>query len=66
MKVRARRRSAAFRDPRSLAGGGAPETRRVPLVEVAEFERTRRDPKDGELCPGQDEARGTWGGPYPV
>ncbi|KAG8170468.1 hypothetical protein JTE90_019908 [Oedothorax gibbosus] len=32
-------------------GRGAPETRRVSLVEVAEFERTRWDPKDGELCP---------------
>ncbi|KAG8170889.1 hypothetical protein JTE90_022920 [Oedothorax gibbosus] len=32
-------------------GRGAPETRRVPIVEVAEFERTRWDPKDGELCP---------------
>ncbi|KAG8170768.1 hypothetical protein JTE90_001705 [Oedothorax gibbosus] len=45
-----RRRSAAFGIP-VPSRAGAPETRRVPLVEVAEFERTRWDPKDGELCP---------------
>lgn len=34
-------------------GGGAPATRPVRLVGWAESERTRWDPKDGELCPGR-------------
>lgn len=32
-------------------GGGAPTTRPVRLAAWAECERTRWDPKDGELCP---------------
>ncbi|KAG8155920.1 hypothetical protein JTE90_010974 [Oedothorax gibbosus] len=54
MKVRARRRSAAFGTPRSPRGRGAPETRRFPKLGESggKFERTRWDPKDGELCPG--------------
>ncbi|KAG8171282.1 hypothetical protein JTE90_017619 [Oedothorax gibbosus] len=49
-----------IRDPRFPRGRGAPETRRVPLVEVAEFERTRWDPKDGELCPTGRGQRKLW------
>lgn len=37
------------RDPRSCRG--APTTRPVRLAGGAECERTRWDPKDGELCP---------------
>ena len=32
-------------------GRGAPTTRPIRLADWAEFERTRWDPKDGELCP---------------
>ncbi|KAG8170479.1 hypothetical protein JTE90_002051 [Oedothorax gibbosus] len=39
-------------------GRGAPETRRVHLWKWRSLKRTRWDPKDGELFPGQDEARG--------
>lgn len=35
----------------ALTGLGAPATRPVRLAGGAESERTRWDPKDGELCP---------------
>jgi hypothetical protein len=37
----------------SVTGGGAPTTRPIRLAGWAECERTRYDPKDGELCPGR-------------
>lgn len=36
-----------------LGVGGAPATRPIRLAGWAESERTRWDPKDGELCPGR-------------
>lgn len=39
-------------DPR-VSARGAPTTRPVRLAGGAECERTRWDPKDGELCPGR-------------
>lgn len=36
---------------RPLRGAGAPTTRPMRLAAWAECERTRWDPKDGELCP---------------
>ena len=36
--------------PRPFGGGGAPPARLVGHVSEAEQERTRWDPKDGELC----------------
>ncbi|KAG8155881.1 hypothetical protein JTE90_002217 [Oedothorax gibbosus] len=47
--------------PRSGAHGTA-----AFIVEVAEFERTRWDPKGWETMPGQDEARGNSGGGGPL
>lgn len=35
------------------SGRGAPATRPIRLAGWAESERTRWDPKDGELCPGR-------------
>ncbi|KAG8163806.1 hypothetical protein JTE90_007016 [Oedothorax gibbosus] len=43
--------------PRLPSRAGRTETPPRSTWEVAEFERTRWDPKDGELSPGQDEAR---------
>ncbi|KAG8171109.1 hypothetical protein JTE90_015713 [Oedothorax gibbosus] len=45
MKVQAGGGRAAFRDPRSLAGGAHRRPAAFQLVEVAEFERTRWDRK---------------------
>lgn len=54
MKANARHSAAQSRDPLpSSRGWGAPTTRPVRLAGGAECERTRWDPKDGELCPGR-------------
>ncbi|KAG8171208.1 hypothetical protein JTE90_003509 [Oedothorax gibbosus] len=43
-------------------GRGAPGDPPRSLVEVAEFERTRWDPKDGELCPDRTRPEENSGG----
>jgi len=48
MKVKACHQVSLGRIP--LLGGGALPARHVFFVSVAEQERTRWDPKDGELC----------------
>lgn len=47
------RRARPQRGSLFLRGGGAPATRPIRLAGWAESERTRWDPKDGELCPGR-------------
>ena len=50
MKVKASLRSALGRIPGLSSGRGALPARPVHIVGGAEQERTRWDPKDGELC----------------
>lgn len=52
MKAKSRRARFEWGSP-VLAGRGAPATRPIRLAGWAESERTRWDPKDGELCPGR-------------
>lgn len=52
MKAKDRLERSEWGSPVSR-GGGAPATRPIRLAGWAESERTRWDPKDGELCPGR-------------
>ncbi|KAG8170633.1 hypothetical protein JTE90_010528 [Oedothorax gibbosus] len=54
-----RRRSAAFGIPVPSRAGRTGDPPRS-TCEVAEFERTRWDPKDGELCPAGRGQRKLW------
>ena len=51
-------RSRPWQDP-SSPGGGALLARLGRHVDEAEQERTRWDPKDGELCPGRSKPEET-------
>ncbi|KAG8161383.1 hypothetical protein JTE90_007357 [Oedothorax gibbosus] len=60
MKVHGRRRSP-HSGPRSRRGAGAHRRPRPrSTCGVAEFDRTRWDPKDGELCPDRTSQRKLW------
>lgn len=52
MKAKGRRARPEWGSPGARAGS-APATRPIRLAGWAESERTRWDPKDGELCPGR-------------
>lgn len=53
MKAKDRLERSEWGSPVSQSGRGAPATRPIRLAGWAESERTRWDPKDGELCPGR-------------